>query len=304
MRVFVTGASGWIGSAVVPELLANGHQALGLARSETSAEAIAAAGAEVVRGDVTDLDVLTDAAGACDAVVHLAFRHDIAFSGDFDTAIASDQAAIETLGEALAGSDKPLAIASGLAGLRSGQVATEDDRPEPTPGPGGRVRNELTALALADRGVRSMSVRFAPTVHGTGDHGFIALILAADREHGTAAYVGDGQNRWPAVHVTDAARLIRLGIERAPAGTVLHAAADEGVAFREIAEAISRRLELPTTSVSADEADQQFEFLGRFIALDMPASSARTRQLLDWEPTGPGLIADIDAGAYDPVPVA
>jgi nucleoside-diphosphate-sugar epimerase len=305
MRVFVTGASGWIGSAVVAELLANGHQALGLARSEASAEAVAAAGAEVVRGEVTDLGVLHDAAAECDAVVHLAFRHDIAFSGDFDTAVASNQAAIETIGEALAGSDKAFAIASGLAGLRHGRIATEHDRPEPTPGPGGRVRNELTALEFAKRGVRSMSVRFAPTVHGAGDHGFIGLIVAADREHGAAAYVGDGQNRWPAVHVTDAARLVRLGIERAPAGSVLHAAADEGVEFREIAEAIGRRLQVPAASLSTEEvADQHFGFLGRFVAMDMPASSAHTRELLDWEPTGPGLIADIDAGAYDLAPVA
>ncbi|HTX30735.1 MAG TPA: SDR family oxidoreductase [Solirubrobacteraceae bacterium] len=304
MRVFVTGASGWIGSAVVAELLANGHEALGLARSDAAAEAIAAAGAEVVRGEITDLDVLRDAAAESDAVVHLAFRHDVAFSGDFDTAVESNQAAIEAIGETLVGSDRPFAIASGLAGLRAGVIATEDDRPEPTPGAGGRVRNELTALAFADRGVRSMSVRFAPTVHGTGDHGFIALIFAADREHGVAAYVGDGQNRWPAVHVSDAARLVRLGVERAPAGTVLHAAGEEGVPFVEIAEAIGRRLQLPATSIPADQADQQFGFLGRFVAMGMPASSARTRQLLDWEPTGPGLIADIDAGAYDPVPVA
>jgi nucleoside-diphosphate-sugar epimerase len=304
MRVFVTGASGWIGSHVVAELLANGHQVLGLARSEASAEAIAAAGAEVWRGEVTDLDVLRNAAAESDGVVHLAFRHDIAFAGDFDTAIASNQAAIETIGEALAGSDKPFAIASGLAGLRTGEIATEDDRPEPTPGPGGRATNERTALAFAERGVRSMSVRFAPTVHGAGDHGFIALIVAADREHGTAAYVGDGENRWAAVHVSDAARLVRLGIEGAAAGSVLHAAADEGVAFREIADAIGRRLELPAISIPAEQAGEQFGFLARFVAMDMPASSARTRELLGWEPTGPGLIADIEAGAYDLAPVA
>jgi nucleoside-diphosphate-sugar epimerase len=304
MRVFVTGASGWIGSAVVAELLANDHQVLGLARSDASAETIAAAGAEVRRGDVTDLAVVRAAAAECDAVVHLAFRHDVAFSGDFDTAVASDRAAIETIGDALAGTDKPLAIASGLAGGRSGKIATEDDRPEPTPGPGGRIINERIALALADRGVRSMSVRFAPTVHGTGDHGFIARIIAADREHGAAAYVADGENRWPAVHVSDAARLVRLGIEQAPAGSVLHAVAEEGIAFRQIAEAIGRRFELPAASLSAEQATQHFGFLGGFVALNAPASSAQTRQLLGWEPTGPGLIADIMAGAYDPVAVA
>lgn len=304
MRLFVTGASGWIGSHVVAELLANGHQVLGLARSDGSGETIAAAGAEVRRGEITDLDVLRDATAECDGVVHLAFRHDVAFSGDFDTAVASDHAAIETFGEALAGSNKPFAIASGLAGIRTGELATENDRPEPTPGPGGRVTNERTALALADRGVRSMSVRFAPTVHGTGDHGFIALIIAADREHGTAAYVGDGENRWPAVHVTDAARLVRLSIEDAPAGSVLHAAGEAGIPFREIAEAIGRRVELPTTSLPAEQAAEQFGFLARFIAMDIPASSARTRELLGWAPTAPGLIADIDAGAYDLAAVA
>lgn len=304
MRLFVTGASGWIGSAVVAELLEHNHQVLGLARSDASAEAIAAAGSEVRRGEVTDLAVLRAAARECDGVVHLAFRHDVAFSGDFETAVASDHAAIETIGDALAGTDKPLAIASGLAGLRAGEIATEDDRPQPTPGAGGRVINERTALALAKRGVRSMSVRFAPTVHGAGDHGFIASIVAADREHGAAAYVGNGDNRWPAIHVTDAARLVRLGIERAPAGSVLHAAGEQGIAFREIAEAIGPRLQLPTTSLAAEQAAQHFGFLAPFVTLDAPASSTQTRELLGWEPTGPGLVADITAGAYDLAPVA
>ena len=304
MRLFVTGASGWIGSAVVGELLAHGHQVLGLARSDASAEQIAATGAEVRRGEVTNLEVLRAAAAECDGVVHHAFRHDVAFSGDFETAVASDHAAIQTIGDALAGTEKPLAIASGLAGLRSGTIATEDDRPEPTPGAGGRVINERTALALAERGVRAMSVRFAPTVHGHGDHGFIAHVVAADRQHGISAYVGDGNNRWPAVDVTDAARLVRLGIEHAPAGSVLHAAGEEGIAFNQIAQAIGHRLQLPTTSISPDQANEHFGFLGAFVTLDQPASSTRTRELLGWEPTGPGLIADISAGAYDPAPVA
>jgi nucleoside-diphosphate-sugar epimerase len=304
MRLFVTGASGWIGSAVVRELLAHNHQVLGLARSDTSAERIAATGAEVRRGEVTNLDVLSDAAAECDGVVHLAFRHDIAFSGDFETAVASDHAAIETIGDALAGTGKPLAIASGLAGLRAGDTATEHDRPQPTPGAGGRVINERTALALAERGVRSMSVRFAPTVHGAGDHGFIAHIVAADRERGAAAYVGDGENRWAAVHVTDAACLVRLGVQHAPAGSVLHAAGEQGIALRHIAEAIGHRLGLPITSLPAEQAGEHFGFLGAFVALNAPASSTHTRQRLGWEPTGPGLIADINAGAYDPAAVA
>jgi nucleoside-diphosphate-sugar epimerase len=304
MRLFVTGASGWIGSAVLAELFAGGRQAVGLARSDTAAAKLGAAGAEVVRGEITDLDTLGAAARESDGVIHLAFRHDIAFAGDFETAVASDQAAIERIGDALAGSDRPFAIASGLAGLRAGAVATEEDRPEPTPGAGGRVINERTALALAQRGVRSMAVRFAPTVHGTGDHGFIAMIVAADLAHQVAAYVGDGANRWPAVHVTDAARLVRLGIEKAPAGSVLHAADEDGVALREIAGAIGRRLQLPATSITAEHAAEHFGFLGAFVAVDSPASSERTRGLLGWEPTGPGLIEDIESGAYDPALVA
>jgi nucleoside-diphosphate-sugar epimerase len=298
MRIFVTGASGWIGSAVVAELLAVGHEVLGLARSDSSAQAVAAAGAEVCRGDIGDLDVLRDAAARSDGVVHLAFRHDIAFTGDFETAVASDRAAIETFGEALEGSDRPLAIASGVAGLKPGGLATEHDESQPFGGPGGRVLNEQAALAFAQRGVRSMSVRFAPTVHGAGDKGFIALIAAADRSAGSAAYVGDGANRWPAVHRSDAARLVRLGIEGAPAGSVLHAVAEEGVAMRDIAGAIARGLDLPPVSITAEEAQGRFGFLAGFVALDMPVSSALTRELLAWEPSGPGLIADLDQGHY------
>lgn len=298
MRIFVTGASGWIGSAVVAELLAADHQVLGLARSDASAEAVVAAGAEVRRGDIGDLDVLRAAAAESDGVVHLAFRHDVAFTGDFETAVSSDRAAIETLGEALAGTGRPLAIASGLAGLKPGTLATEQDTAEPFPGAGGRILNERAALALAERGVRSISVRFAPTVHGDGDNGFIAMIVAANRAAGSAAYIGEGINRWPAVHRSDAAQLVRIAIEGAPAGSVLHAVGEEGVAIRDVANAIGHGLGLPVTSITAQQAEARFGFLARFIALDMPASSAITRELLSWEPSGPGLVADLKQGHY------
>lgn len=298
MHIFLTGASGWIGSAVTPELLAAGHTVLGLARSDTAADAVAATGAEVLRGDVQDLDVLRAGAEKSDGVVHLAFRHDIAFTGDFEAAARSNEQAIEAIGEVLAGSGRPFAIASGVAGVRPGAVATEDDRPEPFPGAGQRVISERTALALAERGVRSMSLRFAPTVHGAGDNGFVAMIVAAARTHGAAAYLGDGANRWAAVHRGDAARLVRLAVEGAPAGSVLHAIGEEGVRIRDLAEAIGRRLGVPVTSLSPERAEEHFGFLTGFIGMDMPASSTLTRQLLDWEPTGPTLLEDVGAGAY------
>ena len=298
MRIFVTGASGWIGSAVVNDLLAAGHQVVGLARSDAGAATVAATGAEVRRGDIGDLDVLRAAAAQSDGVVHLAFRHDVAFNGGFEDAVASDRAAIDALGEALAGTGRPLAIASGVAGLKPGELATERDMGEPFPGPGGRILNERAALALAERGVRSMSVRFAPTVHGEGDNGFIAMVVAADRRTGAAAYVDDGANRWPAIHRSDAARVVRLGIELAPAGSVLHAVGEEGVAIRDMARSIGRGLDLPVTSIAPEQAADQFGFLAHFLALDLPTSSARTRELLSWEPSGPGLVADLDQGHY------
>jgi len=299
MRVFVTGASGWIGSALTTELIDAGHEVVGLARSEASAAAVAALGADVLRGDVQDLEVLRRGAREADGVVHLAFRHEVAFrDGDPGAAVASDRAAIDAIGEELAGSGRPFAIASGVAGLKPGTLATEAERPAPLPGVGGRVLSERAALALADRGVRSMSVRFAPTVHGDGDGGFIKMITEADRDHGLAAYIGDGSNRWPAVHRDDAARLVRLGIERAPGGSVLHAVGEEGVPMRRIAEAIGEGLGIPVGSIGPEEAPAHFGFLAGFVGMDMPVSSAVTRQLLDWRPDGPGLVEDIAAGHY------
>lgn len=295
MRVFVTGASGWIGSAVTAELLEHGHQVTGLARSDAAAERIAAAGADVLRGEVTDLDALRDGAESNDGVVHLAFRHDLAFGSDPETAVASDRAAIEAIGEALGGSDRPLAIASGVAGL--GPEADENSRPEPGPGLHGRIGNERVALAMAARGVRSMSVRFSPTVHGEGDGGFVKRIVDADRAFGTAAYIGDGANRWAAVHRSDAARLVRLGIESAPAGSVLHAVA-ESVAMRDLAEAIGAGLGLPVRSIGAEQAGAVFGPFAPFVGMDMEVSSVLTRRLLGWTPTGPTLLQDVAMGHY------
>ncbi|KRB47024.1 SDR family oxidoreductase [Terrabacter sp. Root181] len=302
MRVFVTGASGWIGSAVVPELLAHSHSVVGLARSDASAAALEQAGAEVVRGGIDDLDVLRDAAAASDGVIHLAFKHDIAFSGDYAGAATADSAAIETLGSALEGTGKPFFIASGVLGLTApGQVATETDGHDIDPsavGPAARALNAELALSFAERGVRSGTVRLAPTVHGEGDEGFMASIVGVAKEKGVSAYVGDGSNRWPAVHRSDAARLYRLALEQAPPGSTLHAVAEGGVSFRDIAEAIGHRLDVPVTSIDPADAAAHFGWLGGFIGLDSLASSAATRELLGWQPTGPSLIEDLDAGHY------
>ncbi len=300
MRVFVTGASGWIGSAVVPELIGAGHRVTGLARSDAAAEALRAAGAAVERGTIDDLDVLRRAAAAADGVIHLAFKHDVAFSGDFLGAATADRRAVETFGEALAGTDKPFVVASGLLGIAPGRVASERDMPAPhgIPGLDMRQGTGMLTLELAARGVRSSVMRLSPTVHGDGDRGFMAALIAIARETGVSGYVADGANRWPAVHRHDAARLFRLALENAPAGSVLHAAAEEGVAVRSIAETIGRRLGVPAASIPPEKAGEHFRWLGGFIGLDSPASNALTRELLGWNPTHVGLIAGLDEGHY------
>lgn len=295
MRVFVTGASGWIGSATVSELLAADHEVVGLARSAASAARIEAAGATPLSGSLDDLGALRAGAEAADAVIHLGFNHDF---GDMAGAWRTERAAVETFVEALAGSDRALLLASGVAGLTPGRTATERDA-SPNHGPESmRGGAENLALSAADRGIRSVGLRFAPTVHGQGDHGFVAHLAGIARATGVSGYVGDGANRWPAVHVRDAAHLIRLALDAAPAGSVVHAVGEEGVATRDIAEAIGKGLSLPTASVAPDDAAEHFGWIGRFFALDTPASSALTRGLLGWQPTQPGLLDDLAAGYY------
>jgi nucleoside-diphosphate-sugar epimerase len=278
---------------------------VGLARSDAAAATIAAAGAAVVRGDLDDPAGLAAAAAASDGVVHLAFQHDVAFAaGDFPAAAAADRRAVEAMGSALAGSDRPFVLASGLFGLVDGRVATEHDglaiAPAMRANPAG-IRGETALLALSLRGigVRSSVLRLPPTVHGAGDRGFVATFATIARDRGVSAYVGEGTNRWPAVHVRDAARLARLAAERAPAGSVVHAVGDEGVPFRAIAEAIGARLGVPVTSVAPADAAAHFGHLGPLAAIDGPASAALTRELLDWAPAGPSLLDDIAAGHYD-----
>jgi nucleoside-diphosphate-sugar epimerase len=304
MRVFVTGASGWIGSAVVPELVEAGHQVLGLARSDASAAALTAAGAEVLRGTLDDLDTLRSAATASDGVIHLAFKHDVAFSGGFQDAADADRRAVETFGEALAGSGRPFLIASGTLGLVPGRVATERDglgpgsAAHPSGGPEIRRATALLTLSLASSGVRSSVVRLPPTVHGEGDHGFMATLVSIARDKGVSGYIGDGSNRWPAVHRFDAAHLFCLALDKAPAGSVLHAVADEGVPIHAIAEVIGRHLDLPVAAISPEDAAGHFAWLGGFVAMDSPASSELTRELLGWQPAEPGLLDDLGKGHY------
>ena len=299
MRIFVTGATGFIGSALVPELIEGGHQAVGLARSESSAAKLAAAGAEVVRGTIDDLELLRDAAAASDGVIHLAFKGDVAFSGDYRGAAEADRRMVDTLGDALAGTDRPFVLASGFIGLPSGRVVSETDVPTIDDSPFLiRTATANAALALASRGVRSAVVRVSPTVHGEGDYAWVPGLIAAARASGVAGYAGDGTNHWPAVHRRDIARLFRLAVEKAPAGSVLHGAAEEGVMLRDMAEVIGRQLGIPVTSVAPDAIDEHFTWLAPFIGLDIQASNTLTRELVGWQPSHAGLLEDLDTGHY------
>ena len=295
MHDFVTGASGWIGSATVDELLAAGHQVTGLARSDASAAALQAKGVRVRRGDLDDLDSLRAGADDAGAVIHLANKHDWSNPA---ASSAAERAAVQTIGDALAGTGRPFLFASGVAGLTPGRPAAESD-PSPAHGPDSpRGGSENLAFEFVERGVQSVSLRFSPTVHGVGDHGFIAVIAGIARQKGVSGYPGEGGNRWAAVHRSDAAKLVALGLQKAPAGARLHAVAEQGIPTREIAEAIGRAFDLPVASIAADDVAEHFGWIGTFFAMDLQAMSSTTRKLLGWTPTGATLIDDLDTGAY------
>jgi nucleoside-diphosphate-sugar epimerase len=290
MRIFVTGATGFVGSAIVPELIGAGHQVLGLARSDAAAASLTAAGADVWRGSLDDLESLRKGAGAADAVIHAGFIHDFA---NYAAAAETDRRAIETIGAVLAGSERPFIVTSGTALTAPGRVATESDSANST-----FPRKSEEAAASAAGGARVSVLRLPPSVHGVGDHGFVPLLIRLAREKGVSAYVGEGVNRWPAVHRLDAARLYRLALEKSPLAPRYHAVADEGVPFREIAHVIGRRLNIPVVSKSQEEAADHFGWFAHFAGLDCPASSGQTQKQLGWRPTQASLIPDIDQPSY------
>jgi nucleoside-diphosphate-sugar epimerase len=295
MRIFVTGATGFIGSAVVSELINAGHKVLGLARSDKGAASLAAAGADVLRGSLEDLDSLRNGAANSDGVIHTAFIHDFS---NYAACAEADRLAIETLGMALAGSGRPLVVTSGTLLLRrESSLATEEDEAYPN----FPRKSEAAGLALASHGVRVSTVRLPPSVHGDRDHGFVPRLFAIAREKGVSAYVGDGLNHWPAVHRLDAARLYRLAVEKGSAGSRYHGVADQGVPFRDIAQVIGRHLNLPVVSKSPEEADH-FGWMSHFVSIDCPASSAQTQEQLGWRPAHASLLADIGLLSYFEVP--
>lgn len=289
MRVFVTGATGFIGSAVVSELIAHGYDVLGLSRSDVGANALIAAGAKVHRGSLEDLESLKSGAAACDAVLHLAFIHDFT---NFAASCATDQAVVETIGSVLEGTDRPFIVTSGLLGLPPN--GTEDDvASDVVP-----RKSEAAALALVAKGVRAMVVRLPPSVHGDGDHGFVPMLIKTARDKGSSLYVGDGANRWPAVHRLDAARLYRLALEKGAAGDRFHGVADEGVPTKLIAETLGKHLGVPTVSKSAAEAAEMLGFVGVVLGMDVVVSTTLTQARLGWHPSEPGLIQDLEHGTY------
>ncbi len=295
MRVFITGASGFIGSAVVQELVKAGHQVIGLARSDDSANSLLAAGAEIHRGDLENLESLSSGAAKADGVLHLAFVHDFSRYAD---AGEIDRAAVEALGTALSGSDRPFVATSGIMVLKSGEVGTEADPGDSSSAAAIRVPSENYVLSLSSKGVRSSIVRLPPTVHGAGDQAFVPSLINVAREKGVSAYIGNGENRWAAVHRLDAAQLFRLALEKGVAGSKFHGVAETGIPFRKIAELIGRKLNIPVRSISPEEAAAHFDWLSFAVGVDNPATSEKTRESLSWRPTHPELFEDLEHSGY------